>query len=100
MTILADGRVAMCCFDSEAEYSVGDVTTQSLYEVWHSEDFDRLREALYHRDFEQVKICGKCDYVNHPGWLTPLLRIRPKVQDSFPGAVEAAGRVYKRWLNR
>ncbi len=25
ITILADGRVAMCCFDSEAEHAVGDV---------------------------------------------------------------------------
>ncbi len=100
ITILADGRVAMCCFDSEAEYAVGDVSTQSLHEVWHSEAFDKLRTFLYRRDFDQLKICGKCDYVNHPGWLTPFLRMRPRLQDTFPGLVESTGRIYKRWLTR
>lgn len=100
LTILADGRVAMCCFDSEAEYAVGDVTRQSLYEVWHSEAFNRVRRLLYERDFDQLKICGRCDYVNHPSWLTPFLRMRPKLQDSFPSLIESAGRVYKRWLTR
>lgn len=100
ITILADGRVAMCCFDSEAHYAVGDIRTQSLYEVWHSEAMNERRRWLYEKDFERLKICGDCDYVNHPSWMTPLLRLRPLFQDQFPLLVNTAGNLYKRWLTR
>ncbi|HLU99885.1 MAG TPA: SPASM domain-containing protein, partial [Acidobacteriota bacterium] len=100
ITILADGRVAMCCFDSEANYSVGDIKRQTIEEVWNSEAFDEKRRKLYRKDFDQLKICGNCDYVNHPRWMTPLLRLRPRVQDSLPQVVNVAGNLYKRWLMR
>jgi radical SAM protein with 4Fe4S-binding SPASM domain len=100
VTILADGRVAMCCFDSEAEYPVGDVSTQSIYEVWHSPSFDEKRRRLYRKDFSRLPICGKCDYINHPGWATSLLRWRPAFERRAPGLTRAAGDLYKRWLTR
>lgn len=100
ITILADGRVAMCCFDSEAEYPVGDVKKDSIFDVWHSPAFNEKRKWLYQRNFDRLKICGNCDYVNHPGWMTSLLRLRPRVQDSFPRLVTLTGNVYKRWLTR
>lgn len=100
ITILADGRVAMCCFDSEAEYPVGDLQGQSIHEVWHSEAFQEKRRLLYDKDFQRLKICGKCDYVNHPEWMTPLLRVRPRLQDRFPRLVETVGNAYKLWLSR
>jgi radical SAM protein with 4Fe4S-binding SPASM domain len=100
ITILADGRVAMCCFDSEAEYSVGDVKKQSIYEVWHSDAFDQKRRWLYQKNFDQLKLCGQCDYINHPYWTTPLIRIRPYVRGVFPQLTTTVEQLYKRWLWR
>lgn len=100
ITILADGRVAMCCFDSEAAYAVGDVRTHSIEEIWHSEAFNEKRRWLYEKNFDQLPICGQCDYVNHPNWITPLLRLRLSMEERFPRAVGAAGNMYKWWLNR
>lgn len=100
ITILADGRVAMCCFDSEAEYSVGDMKQQTIYEIWHSEPFQEKRRWLYERDFDRLKLCARCDYINHPQWLTPLIRIRPYARESFPQLATMAEKVYKRWLIR
>ncbi|UCF36930.1 MAG: SPASM domain-containing protein [Acidobacteriota bacterium] len=100
ITILADGRVAMCCFDSEADYSVGDVRTQTIAEVWNSPDFDEKRRWLFNREFDRLKICGGCDYVNHPKWLTPMLRLRFPLEETLPGLVGSLGNLYKRWLNR
>jgi MoaA/NifB/PqqE/SkfB family radical SAM enzyme len=100
ITILADGRVALCCFDSEATHSVGDVSHQSIHEVWHSDSFNRKREGLYRRDFDRMTLCGRCDYINHPAWTAPLVRIRPYLQRSFPQVTGAADRVYKKWLVR
>jgi radical SAM protein with 4Fe4S-binding SPASM domain len=98
ITILADGRVALCCFDSEANHAVGDVSGQSIHEVWHSQGFEQKRRALYRRDFREMDLCGRCDYINHPAWTAPLVRIRPYVQRSFPRITGAADRVYKKWL--
>ncbi len=98
ITILADGRVALCCFDSEAEYAVGDIKTQSVHEVWHSAAFQKRRRQLYQKDFATLKLCGKCDYINHPAWMTPLIRIRPYLMRTAPGLTETADRLYKRWL--
>jgi len=100
VTILADGRVAMCCFDSEAEYAVGDIRDQSIHQVWHSEAFLQRRRWLFERDFERLSICGNCDYINHPSWATPFLRWRPRLEGTFPGLVKSAGNMYKRWLTR
>ncbi|HSR66669.1 MAG TPA: radical SAM protein [Acidobacteriota bacterium] len=100
ITILADGRVALCCFDSEADYAVGDVTENSIYRVWHSEEMNARRRQLYQRDFEKLKICGDCDYLNHPKWAAPLVRIRPYMHRTLPGLTGAAERAYKNWLMR
>ncbi len=100
ITILADGRVAMCCFDSEAEFAVGDVNTQSIHEVWHSEEFNKRRGQLFDRDFNQLTICAQCDYVNHPSWVTPLARMRPYLSQNFPQLVGVAEGLYKSWLLR
>ena len=98
ITILADGRVAMCCFDSEAEYCVGDIRKQSVYEVWHSEAFDQKRRWLYDKNFEKLGLCARCDYINHPSWTAPLARIRPYVREALPGFANVAENLYKRWL--
>jgi radical SAM protein with 4Fe4S-binding SPASM domain len=100
ITILADGRVAMCCFDSEAEYPVGDLKEQSIREVWQSPLFNEKRRWLFERRFEHLSICGGCDYVNHPSWASPLLRLKPGFEEKFPEVTRLAGNLYKRWLSR
>jgi radical SAM protein with 4Fe4S-binding SPASM domain len=100
ITILADGRVAMCCFDSEADFVVGDVGKDSIYRVWHSEAFNEKRKLLYERKFDQLELCAKCDYVNHPSWVTPFARIRPVMMRSMPQVSRSAENLYKRWLMR
>jgi hypothetical protein len=36
LTILADGRVNLCCMDNAGEYPLGDINTQTLLEVYNS----------------------------------------------------------------
>ncbi len=100
ITILANGQVAMCCFDSEGEYLVGDVRRQGVHEVWHSEAFQEKRRWLYERNFEQQKLCARCDYINHPRWTAPLVRIRPYVREAVPQLTNVAENLYKRWMMR
>lgn len=100
ITILADGRVAMCCFDSEAEYTVGDLKDQTVYQVWHSDSFKEKRRWLYERDFDNIKLCEGCDYINHSSWTGPLIRLRPRVQNTFPRLATGVENLYKKWMMR
>ncbi len=98
VTILADGRVAMCCFDSEGEYILGDVRKQTIGEIWHSEEFLQVRRQLFERDFDKLSLCARCDYIRHPAWTAPFARIRPYVQRRLPGLADSLDGVYKKWL--
>ncbi|GAB4250071.1 MAG: SPASM domain-containing protein [Acidobacteriota bacterium] len=98
ITVLVDGRVALCCFDSDGEHILGDVRRSSLHEIWHSPAFQEKRKALYRKDFKQLPLCERCDYLNHPDWATPLLRRRLAWEERFPRVAAWAGRAYKRWL--
>jgi radical SAM protein with 4Fe4S-binding SPASM domain len=100
MTVLADGRVAMCCFDSEAQFLVGDTNRHTLREIWHSESMKEKRRLLYERDFKDLSLCAGCDYINHPRWAAPLVRIRPFLQSRLPRLTQSAENLYKRWLMR
>jgi radical SAM protein with 4Fe4S-binding SPASM domain len=43
-TILADGRVQMCCCDSRQENIVGNILDAGILEIWRTEKFRQLRE--------------------------------------------------------
>jgi radical SAM protein with 4Fe4S-binding SPASM domain len=43
VVIAWDGRVVPCCFDYNATMVMGDLRTQTLAEIWNSEDYVRFR---------------------------------------------------------
>lgn len=54
--ILHDGRVALCCFDSEGKYQIGDVKTQSIKEIYKSERYKKYRTTLK----KHLEPCKRC----------------------------------------
>ncbi len=42
--ILADGRIQMCCCDSKQENIVGNITRNTILEIWRSDLFTALRK--------------------------------------------------------
>ena len=100
ITILVDGRVGMCCFDSEGKHSVGHVNEQSIYEIWHSDQFNQKRKWLYEKQFNRLALCARCDYINHPAWTTHLVRLRPYAREFFPRLTTTVENIYKGWLMR
>jgi radical SAM protein with 4Fe4S-binding SPASM domain len=63
MTILYDGRVSACPQDFMAEIILGDVSRQTLAEVWNGAPMKRLREAHRTRSLGGYPACMKCDRV-------------------------------------
>jgi radical SAM protein with 4Fe4S-binding SPASM domain len=62
MIVLYDGRVTVCCESYDGQILVGDVTRQSLREIWVSPEYQRLRNL--HRQGRACEIphCSTCRY--------------------------------------
>lgn len=60
LSITATGKVSLCCMDSAARYSIGDVNTQTLLEVYNSPGYRALRDkASRHYAADP---CNRCSY--------------------------------------
>jgi radical SAM protein with 4Fe4S-binding SPASM domain len=60
MVIRPDGKVSLCCNDALGKYTMGDVTTQSLKDIWFNQKYERVRNALK-SGRSGLALCGDCD---------------------------------------
>jgi radical SAM protein with 4Fe4S-binding SPASM domain len=60
ITVRPDGKVSLCCNDAYGNYTLGDVTTQTLSDIWNGDSYWSIRrEILKGRD--RLPMCKKCD---------------------------------------
>lgn len=45
LVIRPDGKVSLCCNDGTREYTMGDLKSERIVDVWRGEKFQRIREA-------------------------------------------------------
>jgi MoaA/NifB/PqqE/SkfB family radical SAM enzyme len=62
MTILSDGRVTLCCHDWGPAVTVGDLTKQSLLEVWNGKVMNDYRYLLYTGRAQDSLVCSNCSH--------------------------------------
>lgn len=63
LSITATGVVSHCCMDGTGKYSIGDVNTQSLYEIYNSPFWRERREKLLSRKaLDDRSPCARCSY--------------------------------------
>lgn len=60
LSVTATGKVALCCMDGEAKYALGDVTDQTLLEVYNQPLLKRRRLEAFTR--EGIDPCARCTY--------------------------------------
>ena len=60
MIVKWDGRVTPCCVDFDAESVVGDLTRQTLEEVWQSKSFNNLRSIIRDQQYSKSSLCRTC----------------------------------------
>ncbi len=61
--VSANGKVMMCNNDEFEKHIIGDVTKESIFDIWHGEKLTKIREFHNKRDgFKQVEMCKKCFY--------------------------------------
>jgi len=57
--VLADGRVVPCCFDKNGRYAFGNLSKQTLLEIWHSDGYRRFRVCSKQNRYS-IDLCGNC----------------------------------------
>ena len=68
LAVLWDGRVLVCCQDWRHEVILGNLSKQSLSDIWNGELTNHYRDLLWHGRFEESKLCSKCsNRVSFPG---------------------------------
>ncbi len=56
-----NGDVAICCFDKDIQFPVGNVDNQSLLSIWQGPAFQKMRNAILtnRKAFEICRNCGE-----------------------------------------
>ncbi len=62
MSILSDGRVALCCEDFTGRVALGNVGAESIRSIWNGPGFCAVREGLRSRGRTDLQPCRRCDY--------------------------------------
>jgi len=57
--VTAEGRLSACCFDANANWTMGDLTKVPFMEAWNSEVFVKLRAAHLKKDVRGT-VCEQC----------------------------------------
>jgi len=60
IVVSSDGLVLMCSNDEENMEIIGDLSTDRLYDVWHGEKLQRIRELHRQGEFNSIPVCRKC----------------------------------------
>lgn len=60
LIIRPDGKVSLCCNDPLGKNTLGDLTQDSILDVWNNQRFKVIREALY-KGRENWPHCQYCD---------------------------------------
>jgi radical SAM protein with 4Fe4S-binding SPASM domain len=58
--IRPDGNISVCCNDAYGKYSMGNLNSQSISEVWSSHTYRELRKRLK-KGRHTLDICSVCD---------------------------------------
>ncbi len=55
-----NGKIIQCVSDYEEFGTIGDVTKESLYEIWHGEKFNKIRENVKNKKYMDNPACTMC----------------------------------------
>ena len=61
MSIYWDGDVPLCCMDSDLTYSFGNVGQDSIMDIWHCDELNKLRNRQGKLRYENMALCSTCD---------------------------------------
>lgn len=63
MIIRPDGKVSQCCNDALGQMTLGDLTVQTIEEVWYGEALEALRATMLNGGRQSCGLCRSCDTI-------------------------------------
>jgi len=60
LIVMSNGKVPLCCVDYDGKIILGDFNTQSLKEIWDSDNFKRIRQLHLEFKADKIPLCKKC----------------------------------------
>ena len=60
MVVHVDGTVPLCCMDTTSRHPVGDLTRQSMADIWHGAAMERYRQLHLDGRRAEIDICDGC----------------------------------------
>ncbi len=64
MIISSEGKVALCCIDSELQEVMGDINTSTIKSIWNSEKFEKYRDLHLDMKRNSIDLCNGCNCWN------------------------------------
>jgi radical SAM protein with 4Fe4S-binding SPASM domain len=61
MMIYHDGTTSICCAAFDPAPKMGDLNSQTINEIWNSEEYLNLRQGHIKGDFSDCPICINCN---------------------------------------
>ncbi len=61
LVIAADGKAGLCCLDYDLKAEVGDIGTQTVQEIWNSEQMNSYRNRMLNLDYNSIEVCKDCN---------------------------------------
>ena len=68
MIIAQSGKVALCCVDSRVKEEVGDLNKESVYDVWHGDKLNKIRQLHLDGRMTEIPICKDCNFRHIKGY--------------------------------
>lgn len=63
MIIRPDGKVSQCCNDALGQMTLGDLSVQTIEEVWYGKALEALRIAMMNGGRQSCGLCRGCDTI-------------------------------------
>ncbi len=61
MVIGADGRVGLCCLDYELKEQIGDVSNETLQDIWRGKKINAYRKKQLNLEYDTIEACKDCN---------------------------------------
>jgi hypothetical protein len=90
LNVLLDGTVILCCNDWRHEQRFGNLTHQTISDVWNGPELRRLRRAAIEGTLREFALCRGCDY---PMRSSQRMRLEAMVAERPSPAPVGPGRV-------
>lgn len=58
--VASDGQMLMCSNDEENMQVIGNRNTETIYEIWHGDKLNEIRELHKQGRFQEIPVCRKC----------------------------------------